>query len=105
MKLKHLNFPRKGLCSPFFLFTINGSPKPVDSNTITWEVLDRLNPAVETHHIVARVVPWILEADFFFPRKGRLGGPLPVVSGVITPAGWWFQIFCVFTPIWGRFPF
>lgn len=34
---------------------------------------------------MARVVPWIFEADFFFPRKGRLGGPLPVVSGVIHP--------------------
>jgi len=20
-------------------------------------------------------------------------------------AGWWFQVFFIFTPIWGRFPF
>jgi len=34
---------------------------------------------------VARVVPWIFEAENFSPRKGRLGGPLPVASGVIIP--------------------
>ena len=36
--------------------------------------------------------------------------PMPEVSHVLHPkqdgpyTGWWFQIFFIFTPIWGRFP-
>ena len=30
--------------------------------------------------------------------------PLLGESKVDTNSRWWFQIFCIFTPIWGRFP-
>ena len=28
-----------------------------------------------------------------------------VINVINTKAGWWFEIFFIFTPIWGRFPF
>ena len=30
---------------------------------------------------------------------------VPVVLALETITGWWFQIFFIFIPIWGRFPF
>ena len=36
---------------------------------------------------------------------GRLVSGMKTNVFVINSSGWWFQIFFIFTPIWGRFPF
>ena len=39
-------------------------------------------------------------------KKGDIhpSKPVPNLESNIV-SGWWFQIFFIFTPIWGRFPF
>ena len=40
-------------------------------------------------------------ASMLFNRKTLHG----VQQKISEDSGWWFQIFFIFTPIWGRFPF
>ena len=51
---------------------------------------------------------WMWQACKLSRTGWRTGEEVPVGAGILIKSfmtGWWFQIFLIFTPIWGRFPF
>ena len=52
------------------------------------------------------ILPWELNTFIFRGYNPYIGGVKPSFFMVLgSPGRWWFQIFFMFTSIWGRFPF
>ncbi len=70
------------VCSPY-----------LTANSVVWEDTIRW---LYTHHPVSNLLGFGFESNFVFTHQ------LPSVSQPKTR--WWFQIFFIFTPIWGNDP-
>ena len=79
------------------IFVLNYFPthlkkQPQDTFPITFG--SEKNLPMKLHH----------EMDFFKNLKNPIHGKNPINGWKHPIPGWWFQRFCIFTSIWGRFP-
>ena len=83
MPVFHVFFPTKGPTNTNQQRTLSTTPGPFQ-RSLRWRVI------------------WSIAPNFW----GRTGRPEPwKILDVGDKSRWWFQIFFIFIPIWGRFPF